>query len=325
MKKDIFNKSIISGGLLELNDQNILIRKRQIHDGLMIHTCNDYDNSLEVIKEAAYGLEDNLKIISKIYYKYPDIRHRRFRPLYKQLEELVTRIGFIPKVWEIQICCFCTVKDLISSEAQKFFFKIKENFGIEKIFLETYPIYNYKTKQILFLNNFYKGNLFFGLMGYQNLKNRVFDDKVLDRFAMNSLEMIFIGILSKGRQNKVRNQLILNRDNFDFINLNILYFLVNLNKNSNIKGITNFSNMKQYQEFQYRFKYLEELLIKNSSLKSNIKDNIGEINYYKNYDHYGSYFSLTNYLMKPKLIFFKIKFFILSFVKSRKFLNNFFG
>ena len=83
--------------------------------------------------------------------------------------------------------------------------------------------------------------------------------------------------------------------------------------------------MKQYQDFQYRFKYLEELLIRNSSLKSNIKDNIGEINYYKNYDHYGSYFSLINYLMKPKLIFFKIKFFILSFVKSRKFLNNFFG
>ena len=51
MKKIIFNKSIIAGGLVNLNDQNILIRNRQIQDGLIIHTCNDYKDSLEVIKE----------------------------------------------------------------------------------------------------------------------------------------------------------------------------------------------------------------------------------------------------------------------------------
>ena len=325
MKKNIFNKSIISGGLLELSDQNILIRKRQINDGLIIHTCNDYNNSLEVIKEASYGLEDNLKIISKIYYKYPDIKHRRFRPLYKQLEELVIRIGFVPKVWDIQICCFCTVKDLISFEAQKFFLKIRDNFGIQKIFLETYPVYNYKIKEILFLNNFYKGNSFFGLMGYQNLKNRVFDDKILNRFAINSLDIIFIGILSNGLKNKIRNQIIINKDNLDFINLNILYFLVNLNMNPNVKGITNFSNIKQYEDFQYRVNHLKELLINNPSIKKNIQNTIREINHYKNYDHYGGHFSLANYFMKPKLILFKIKYFILSYIKARNFSNNFFG
>ena len=221
--------------LLNINDKKYIDQKRQIQDGLILHTCNDYD-SLEVIKKASFDLKDNLKIISKVYYRYPDISHRRFRPLYKQIEELVIRIGFIPKVWEIQICCFCPLKDLISFEAQKFFQKIKENFGIEKIFLETYPIYKYKTKQIIFLNNFYKGNSLFGLMGYQNLKNRVFEDKLLNRFAINSLDIIFIGILSNGSQNKIRNQIIINKDNLDFINLNILYFLVNLNMNNNIKG-----------------------------------------------------------------------------------------
>ena len=50
MKKIIFNKSIIAGGLLYLNDQNVLIRRKQIQDGLLIHTCNDYGDSLEVIK-----------------------------------------------------------------------------------------------------------------------------------------------------------------------------------------------------------------------------------------------------------------------------------
>jgi len=325
MKKNIFNKVIIAGGLLEINDQNILIRKRQIHDGLMIHTCNDYGNSLEVIKEASCGLKDNLKIISKIYYKYPDITHRRFRPLYEQLAEIVMRLGFVPKVWEIQICCFCKFRDLISFEAQKFFFKIRENFGIKKIFLEAYPVYNYKIKEILFLNNFYKGNSFFYFMGYQNLKNRVFDDKVLNQFATNSLGMIFIGILSKGVQNKFRNQIIMNKDNLDFINLNIIYFLVNLNMNPNIKGITNFNNLKQYEDFEFRFNHLQELLINKPLITSNIKNIIGLTNYYENYDHYGGYFSLLNYLKKPKLILFKIKYYIIYLFKSRKFLNNFFG
>ena len=325
MKKIIFNKSIIAGGLLILNDKNILIRKRQIQDGLIIHTCNDYKNSLEVIKKASFGLKDNLKIISKIYYKYPDISHRRFRPLLNQLEELVKRIGFIPKVWEIQICCFCPFKDLISFDAQKFFLYIKDNFGIEKIFLETYSVYKYKTKDIVFLNNFYKGNSSFGLMGYQNLKNRVFDDHALNRFAINSLDIIFIGILCKSAQNKISNQLISNNDNLDFINLNILYFLVNLRMNSNIKGITNFSDLKQYENFQYRVKYLEELLSNNSSIMRNIKNNDEETNHYKNYDHYGGHFSLKNYFVQPKLILFKIKYIILSFLKARKFSNNFFG
>ena len=57
---------LIVGGLSNLNEKNIELRSLQIKNGLMIHTCNDYDNSLEVIKEAAYGLEENLKIIMRI-------------------------------------------------------------------------------------------------------------------------------------------------------------------------------------------------------------------------------------------------------------------
>ena len=158
-------------------------------------------------------------------------------------------------------------------------------------------------------------------MGYQNIKNRVFDDKFLNKFAAHSLDIIFIGILCKESQNKI----IINNDNLDFINLNILYFLKNLNMNLNIKGITNFSNIRQYEDFKYRFNHLQELFFKNSSIKSYIKDTSGEINFYKNHDHYGGHYSFINYFMNPKLILIKIKYFILSFLKSRKFSNNYFG
>ena len=82
-----FKNSTIFGGLLELNKENILLRSSQINDGLMIHTCNDYNQSLEVIKEASYDHIDKVRIISKVYYKYPNMRHRRFRSIYSQLKE----------------------------------------------------------------------------------------------------------------------------------------------------------------------------------------------------------------------------------------------
>ena len=226
MKNKIFNESIIAGGLLELNAQNIKLRKLQINDGLTIHTCNDYGNSLEVINEASFGIKEKLKLISKVYYKYPDVNHRRFRPLFLQLLEQKRRMGFIPKQWSIQICCFCPIKDLLSLNAQNFFKSIKENFGIKKIFLETYPIYNY-SQNIFLLNNFYKGQLIFGLLGYQNLRNRVFRNENLFQFSDRSLEIVFVGILGKGIHNKIVPQ---NQKEI-FINKNLSYFLSNIKKN----------------------------------------------------------------------------------------------
>ena len=37
---------------MELNDSTISLRNKQIEDGMKIHTCNDYGNAIEVIKEA---------------------------------------------------------------------------------------------------------------------------------------------------------------------------------------------------------------------------------------------------------------------------------
>ena len=50
MRKYNFKNSIVVGGILDFNEKNILLRKRLIEDGLMIHSCNDYYRSLEIIK-----------------------------------------------------------------------------------------------------------------------------------------------------------------------------------------------------------------------------------------------------------------------------------
>ena len=164
MAKYSLNKSLILGGLLEFNKSNVLLRSLQIKDGFKIHTCNDYGHSLEVIKEASYGIEDKVKLISKVYYKYPNISSRRFRPILDQLKEQINRLGFIPSNWDIQISCYCPVKELKSKNAYKFFETIKNNFGIKKIYLEIYPVYDYTNEEILSLNSFYKGKFKFGLI-----------------------------------------------------------------------------------------------------------------------------------------------------------------
>ena len=98
------------------------------------------DNSLEVIKKSSYGIQEKVKILSKVYYKYPDINHRRYRPIIEQLEEIRNRLVFNPSFWEIQNCWYCPINELISEKAQLLFEKIKKIYGITRIFLETYPI-----------------------------------------------------------------------------------------------------------------------------------------------------------------------------------------
>lgn len=325
MSKNIFKKSIIAGGLLEFNDSNIYLRSVQIKDNLYIHTCNDYGKSLEVIKAASIGIKEKVKIISKVYYKYPDVYHRRFRPIYDQLEEQKNRLGFIPHIWEIQICCFCPIRELFNAKASNFFNRIKNEFGIRKIYLEYYPVYKYQIKNLIKLNKFYKSNFIFGLIGYQNLTNRVFDDILLKNAFDNSIEIIFIGILGKGLQKIRKDKISEEITNDQIINMNFNYFLKNIKNNNLLRGITSFSSEKQYEDL-YR-KYIDFESNKNDYeiLKNPIYFLRSEINYFNKYDQYGGYFTMASYLSNPKILFSKIKYLIFSFLKSFKFNNNFFG
>ena len=205
MDKFEIKNHIIVGGLTNNNKKNIELRAKQISDGLFIHTCNDYRDSLEVIKEASFNLKNKVKIISKIYYNYPDKKHRRFRSLYSQVKEQNIRLGFIPLEWNIQLCCYCSINNLISKNAQNFFERIYEEFGINKVFLEIYPIYNFSKDKIDLLNKFYKGKVVFGVIGYQNYLNRIFRENDLIEFSKNT-NIIFIGILGKVFKKKFSNK-----------------------------------------------------------------------------------------------------------------------
>ena len=145
--------NLLFGGLLDHNKESEELRRLQINQGVRIHTCNNYGKSIEIIKFASKGIEKKLKILTKVYYRYPSIEHPRFRPLISQLKEIVDRLGFIPSDWSLQLCCYCDLRELRKTNAQKFFKKIREKYNINQIYLEYYPIYNYQLKQIIELNS----------------------------------------------------------------------------------------------------------------------------------------------------------------------------
>lgn len=321
MDKFEIKNHIIAGGLTNNNKQNIEIRAKQISDGLSIHTCNDYSDSLEVIKEASFNLNNKLKIISKIYYNYPDKKHRRFRSLYSQVKEQNIRLGFIPLEWNVQLCCYCSINNLISKNAQNFFERIYEEFGINKVFLEIYPIYNFSKDKIDLLNKFYKGKVVFGVIGYQNYLNRIFRENDLVEYSNNSDNIIFIGILGKGIQNKIFPK----NFNEDYFKKNILYLLNNIKINKSLKAITNFSSLQQYENFKEVFLDLQKDPKRYDLGKCFDSESQEKIFYFKNFDQYGGKFSTKQYLVRPKLILHKIKNLIYKFIKFRKVSNNLFG
>ena len=149
----------------------------------------------------------------------------------------------------------------------------------------------------------------------------IFNEKHLIKYAQNSTQLIFIGILGKGKQNKSIPENI----NEDFINKNIIYFLNNLNNNKLSKGITNFSSKKQYENFHDLFINLQdELNTKFFDEESYFKIK-RKIFYFQGYDQYGGCYTLRQYFYKPKLIISRIKKIFLSILKARTFSNNYFG
>ena len=107
-----FHEIISFGGLTKYSKENVQLREKQIKNNIKIHTCNDYGNSIEVIRDAKKNIE-NVSIVLKVYYNYPDRLHKRNRPIIYQIEEAVKRLKFIPNEFILQFCCFINFKFLM--------------------------------------------------------------------------------------------------------------------------------------------------------------------------------------------------------------------
>ncbi len=325
MNNKYFKDNIILGGLDQLTNEAEELRRMQIKDGVRIHTCNNYHDSLNVIKNASFGIETKVRLLTKVYYRYPDSKHIRFRPIIDQLDEIVSKLNYIPTDWSLQLCCYCRYRQLISENAQKFFFKINKKFKVKKIYLEYYPIYKYDFLDLVNLNKFYRKKLTFGLIGYQNLLNRVFTNNDLKFLSSNQLDLCFLGFIGKGIQNKNRDKDLLNiKNDIDPINENINYFLSSQNNLKNLKGLTQVSSIFHYQDLKERFYKIYQSSDCINEKSQEYKKHINIYNF-NNFDHYGGLYSYEDYFKKPKLLFSKIKHLIIAYIKSLNFNKNYWG
>jgi hypothetical protein len=304
-KNDFLFKNVISlGGIMELNDANVRLRNKQINDGILIHTCSDYGNSLEVIEKASSDTDD-LRVMLKVYFNYPDRKNRRNRPIKKQIEEALKRIGRIPTEFILQFCCYFDSNIFKEKTFRTFLLELKRDYNIKTIYFEYYPVYNYNWE--LFLNlqkNVSSINI--GVTGYQNLFNRVFNDYDMKTLEALNIPIASIGFLGKNPKRDKNPKEYLEQmkiNDVDDIDLNFLYLIRNLTKMKNAKsfGITQVSSFKNYENLKHRFSKYNNQAEEIFSYLNNTIDLNKNINLIRR-DQYGGKYFFIDFIMNPKLL-----------------------
>ena len=298
----IFKRHISFGGLTELKDSSILLRNKQIEDGVKIHTCNDYENAIEVIKEANPNKKETT-IILKVYFNYPDTKNRRYRSILSQIEEFTERLTFTPSNLILQICCYFPIDTFKKDFFPLFLDRISREYGVNQIYFEYYPVYNYKFDDFKFFFDLYSENISFGFTGYYNFYNRVLDTKNFSTINFLKIPFIPIGILGKNKKRDSQFD-VKKFSSKDHIDLNLIFLKYQINKNQNVFGITETTSYSNYLNLKHRF---------NSLIR------INDDNYYKfdsiNFnlikrDQYGGKFDVKDFLLNPRLLLSKAKQFI---------------
>ena len=309
--------NIVYGGLYDLNEKNVAIRKFQLEAQNYIHTANDYGNSLEVINRAYLESKIKPKIFSKVFYNYPNFRSKRYRSIYSQINETLKRLNVVPENWILQISSFCNPNDLLNKDTEAFIREIKNDFGISQIFLEYYPIYNYSFSSLLRVKKYYEGFVDFGLMGYQNKFRGVFNKNLILNLAENDFTTCFISFLGLSRT--FLSQKDFNKFGRDhYINQNIIYSLKSNLNFKNLFLITQTSSINHYHDLN------EKIIKANKNIYKNIENNYGD-NFriiYKYSDPYFSKYNLRRYFWNlPHLYIKLINIVMLSFKKKKVKIN----
>lgn len=269
-------RKLTFGGLGQLNTESIELRKLQINDNFRLHSCYDYNESLDVIKIASEETKIIPKLITKVYFNFNTIPIRYFTIL-DQMHRITDRLKFIPKDWHIQICANPSFKEFNNKNYSLFREKVNKNYGNLNYFIETESLWEKNTSRII-KSNYVDGSCFFMNGLVRGIRNECFMQK----------PFITFGMLAGGHRynNKYKN-VIVKQNNYDFKNLiekNIIFFL-KLTKNKNFKySISSVSSKKNYTNLINLIKSIE-----NSYNLSDDKIQIDELIDFFKYETCSSY------------------------------------
>lgn len=225
-----------------------------IEEKNFLHSCLDYDGSLQKISLVAKNNNLSVKLISKIYLNYPDLISVRRKSLLDQIIAIRELFGdndleLIPQI--------SSVWELPNNGYKSFLEKLYFTFGIKRILVEVFP--DTKNKSLLFIrklnNELYKLNMqskiSIGISTYENKDTYGIDSEIMDFINLSSLEIAPLRILGA-----INNE--------DDIVTSLENFLELRNHPNFFRGVTKVSTESHYYEL---FKNLKDLLEKQTKNK----------------------------------------------------------
>jgi hypothetical protein len=269
---------IAFGGLMEFNSNNVELRSVQINDNFRIHTDYFYNQSLKVINKASRNTKKIPKVTAKIHIN--NIYENKISR-FNQISRIVDLLGFVPKDFHISIVGNYSYRDFLNENYDAFLKKINQNFGIKKVFIETFPS---NERNIIKIINSKKC---FGCSYPENFFHTSFLNKYFKTVNYFSYSILgnpnwIINYFSKKQKDYI-NYLYKNTGK-TMIDLNLDYLIKKIkNDNYHQYGITSCKNIPQYKD-----------LLKKINLKMKKKHN--------KIVSYPSFHSTTYYSFPDKMI-----------------------
>ncbi len=233
-----------------------------IEEKNFLHSCLDYDGSLQKISLIAKNNNLNVKLIAKIYLNYPDLISVRRKSLLDQIVEIRELFGnndleLVPQI--------SSVWELPNNGYKSFLEKLYFTFGIKRILVEVFP--DTKNKSLLFIqklnNELHKLNMqskfSIGISTYENKDTYGIDSEVMDFINFNSLEIAPLRILGS-----IKNE--------DDIVASLENFLELRNHPNFFRGVTKVSTEFHYYELFQNLKNVLETQTKNTRKKSSLSN-----------------------------------------------------
>jgi hypothetical protein len=254
------NSLFAFGGPKELKSnqeaQNLLIRI--ISDGNFLHSCLDYNNHLQIVRDIVQVEQLKTRIIVKCYLNYPEVSSSRRRSLVRQIidvKELFYSVDveIVPQISSIYY--------VPKSGYEEFVSYTYNELGIKRVLVEIFPS---GTKNALdFVTRFRAGilnagldnSMKLGLTSYENKDICGFNPVIAEFISRNNLEISPMRILGS----------IKNKDDLEsaFERLSFCTNYVNF-----FRGITQVSTKKQYDELnQHALVLLRKRQFQSASLQ----------------------------------------------------------
>ena len=272
------------GHKLDELDGNEVLAQNILYDEYL-HSSYDYPNQFNQIRTTSKNYKKKINLISKIYLDIPFYNMiavgarppctnglNRYGSLLYQTERIFNYFENEINDFVLQICSIPKDINFSTKDISNFLKIVNSKFGVNKIFIETFPDAESSTiKLILILKEEAQrlklsNNLRFGFAGYENVNSYGFSENIKSFIEKNDLMIMPIKIFS-GKNEKKNERFI--EDSINYIeNLSkYKYFFKAITSTSNLLNYKFLKSQNNKINFNSSLRNRKKLLIEYSGKK----------------------------------------------------------